>query len=346
MMIDRPDLSQVAPEVRAYIDILEAELARLRDKSSQPKQTESPLEAGEPPTSLNVVTLSAGGLVKRTPRHLYPRQHRAGMGIFDLEVGEDDRPAHLAIVDDSQDLLIVSNQARAFRLPLRNLPESSVRSRGQRLHGHLSFEDNEKIAVVMPHQSHGYLALVTERGYVRRLRYHFFGENMTPGATLYDLREFGSPAVACWSDGNGDLFVATRQGRAIRFDEQKIPARGSLGIRLDEGDKVAAVTAVKPDSGVFLLGADGKGIIRLMSGFNPNKSPGSGGKTALKTDHLVGAMVIDQADHIFIISRLSKIIRFPATEVSTTEGVVQGVSCMALRSDETVVLTNSKIKND
>jgi DNA gyrase subunit A len=345
-MMDRPDLSQVAPEVRAYIETLEAEVARLQDKSNQPKQTEAPLEAGEPPTSLNVVTLSAGGLVKRTPRHLFPRQHRGGMGIFDLEAGEDDRPAHLAIADESQDLLIVSNQARAFRLPLRELPESSVRSRGQRIHGHLSFEDNEKVAVVMPYQSHGYLALVTERGYVRRLRYHFFGEKMTPGATLYDLREFGSPTVACWSDGNGDLFVATRHGRAIRFDEQKIPARGGLGIRLDEEDKIAAVTAVKPDSGVFLLGADGKGIIRLMSGFNPNKAPGSGGKIALKTDHLVGAMVIDQADDIFIISRLSKMIRFPAAEVSTTEGVVQGVSCMALRSDETAVLTSSKIKND
>lgn len=345
MTMDRPDLSQVAPEVRAYIDMLETELARLRDKSSQPRPTESPLETGEPPTSLNVVTISAGGLAKRTPRHLYTRQRRGGMGIFDLELSERDRPAHLAIADESQDLLIVTDQARAFRLPLRALPESPVRSRGQRIQDLLSFGEDEKIAVAIVHQDHGYLALVTERGYVRRLRYHFFGDKMTAGATLYDPREFGRPAAACWSDGESELFIATRQGRAIRFDEQKIPTRGGPGIRLDDGDQIAAVTAVKPDSGVFLLGADGKGIIRLMFGFNPNKAPGSSGKTALKSGQLVGALAVDQADDLFIISGLSKIIRFPAAEVSTTEGVVQGVSCMALRSDETVAVTRSRFES-
>ena len=118
--MDRPDLNQVTPDVRAYIETLETELARLRDKNSPPKRAEAPVEASEPPTTLNVVTISAGGLVKRTPRHFYVRQRRGGMGIFDLEVGEDDRPAYLTIADKSQDLLIVSSQVRAFRLPLRD----------------------------------------------------------------------------------------------------------------------------------------------------------------------------------------------------------------------------------
>ncbi|MDX1523368.1 MAG: hypothetical protein R3264_17215, partial [Anaerolineae bacterium] len=130
-----------------------------------------------------------------------------------------------------------------------------------------------------------------------------------------------------------------RQGRAIRFAEKGIPLRGCLGIRLAEGDCIAAVTAVNEAGRVFLLGADGKGIIRHMSGFSPNKAPGSGGKAALKTDHLVGALTVDESDDLFIISRLSKIIRFPAGEVSTTEGVVQGVNCMALRADEARVVT-------
>ena len=89
----------------------------------------------------------------------------------------------------------------------------------------------------------------------------------------------------------------------------------------------------------ILIGADGKGTIRLMSGFAANKAPGSGGKIAIKTDHLIGAATIREQDDIFAISRLSKIIRFQAIEIPPKSGVVQGVNCMSLRSDEVTALT-------
>jgi DNA gyrase/topoisomerase IV subunit A len=78
-----------------------------------------------------------------------------------------------------------------------------------------------------------------------------------------------------------------------------------------------------------------------MSGFRPNKAPGGGGKIAIKTDHLIGATAVADTDDVFIISRLSKLIRFRAIEVPPKEGVVQGVNCMALRADETVAVTVS-----
>ena len=112
-------------------------------------------------------------------------------------------------------------------------------------------------------------------------------------------------------------------------------------MRLDPDDAPVALAAVRPESGVFLITADGRGTIRLMSGFSANKAPGGGGKVALKTEHLVGAITVDEADNIFIISRLSKIIRFSAAEVPAKEGVVQGVNCMALRADETMAVARS-----
>jgi DNA gyrase subunit A len=84
---------------------------------------------------------------------------------------------------------------------------------------------------------------------------------------------------------------------------------------------------------VFLLGDDGKGTIRHMSGFRSNKSPGAGGKVALKADKLVAALSVKDQDDIFIISKLSKIIRFQAVEIPVKEGTVQGVICMSLRAD-------------
>ena len=100
---------------------------------------------------------------------------------------------------------------------------------------------------------------------------------------------------------------------------------------------------VHEDSGVLLLSADGKGSIRLMSGFRANKSPGGGGKVVLKVDRLVGAMTVSDRDDVFAISHLGKIIRFQATEIPPKEGAVQGVNCMALRADETTAVTISSM---
>jgi DNA gyrase subunit A len=344
MTIERPDLSQVDPAVRVYVEALEAELDRLRRRERRAGEGETasaPLEPAEPPTTVDVITISAGGIAKRSPRHLYQRQRRGGMGIFDLDTDEDDPPACLTIADESQNLVLITSQARAFRLPVRALPESPVRSRGQSITASLLLRPDERLAVVVPDQGSGYLALVTQRGRVRRFRYHYFGENLRPGTVLYDATEFSPPAAACWTPGDGELFIATRQGRAIRFAERQVPNLGCPGIRLDRDDAVVAVAAVGPDSGVFLVGADGRGTIRLMAGFSANKQPGAGGKTALNTDHLVGAVTIEDASDIFIISRLSKIIRFQAVEVPAKEGVVQGVNCMALRGDEAVAVTSS-----
>jgi len=108
---------------------------------------------------------------------------------------------------------------------------------------------------------------------------------------------------------------------------------------VDLGDRVAAVTAVTEESGVFLLGHDGKGTIRQMSGFRANKAPGAGGKVVFKTDKLAGAVTVGPEDDLFIISKLGKIIRFKAGEVPPKEGVVQGVNCIALRSDEATAVT-------
>jgi DNA gyrase subunit A len=342
MDIERPDLSQLDPVVRTYIESLEAELDRLRGGTGRAETGGAiALEPSEPPTTLNVITISAAGLAKRTPRHLYDRQRRGGMGVFDLETSEDDPPTILTIADEQQTLVLLTNQARAFRLPVADLPESPVHGRGQSITAQLPLMAQERLALAFPDQGKGYIALVSQSGYVRCLRHHYIGENLRPGTNLFSLRDFGPPAAACWTSGDDDLFVTTRQGRAIRFSEKSVPLQGGPGIRLEQGDAVVAIAAVSAESCVFLLTADGKGTLRLMSGFSANKSPGGGGKSAMKTDRLIGAATVEEDDDIFVISRLSKIIRFRAAEVPPKEDVVQGVNCMALRADETVALVGS-----
>lgn len=336
MSLERPDLTDVSEEVVAYIDALEKALTAATSRSARTSRTsrgEQVLEPSEPPTTMNVIVVSANGVAKRTPRHLYGRQRRGGMGIFDLEVDEGDMPAFLTVADESVGLVLVTNQGRALRTEVRSIVETDVRGRGQSLLEGFPLREDERLALVIPEQGGSYLIMVSERGQVRRIGGQYLGKNLQPGTMIYNTKDGGAPAAACWASGNNELFITTRQGRAIRFAERQVPVRGCLGLRVDPGDRIVGVAATSEEGGVFMLTDDGKGTIRSMPGFTANKAPGSGGKVGMKTDVLVNAIAVNDHDDIFAISELGKLIRFQAMDVPVKEGVVQGVNCMNLRND-------------
>ncbi len=339
MSLERPDLSGVAPEVRAYIEALEAALADAQ-AAAESEERETPLEPSEPPTTINVITVSAKGMAKRTPRHLYTRQRRGGMGVFGLETSDQDPPAFLLLAEQEASLTLVTDQGRAFRLPVREIVETPVNARGQSLLDRFPLRSDEQPALIfadpLQEERSAYLILATQRGQVRRIGRQYLGKNLQSGTVLYSASAGDAPAAACWTSGNDELMIVTRAGLGIRFNERLIPVRGCLGIRVDPSDRVAGVAAAPPDGGVFLLTNEGKGTIRLLSGFSANKEPGGGGKIAIRAEQVVAAMGVTPQDDLFAVSRLGKIIRFQAAEVPAKEGVVQGVNCMNLRADTCV----------
>ena len=336
MSVERPDLSGLPADVIAYIEALEEKLQGIRAVTPATRPASLP---DEPPSAHAIITVSRNGLIKRTPRHLYGRQRRGGMGVFDLDVPEGDEPAQLAHAAAADILILLTDDGRAFRLPVSALAESPVRARGHDLREMLSLRPNERIVGLLPEGGGQFVILVSQRGWVRRVLASYLGKNLIPGTTFHDLKEGGPLVAACWSAGENDLFLASREGKAIRFMERQVPGRGCLGIRLDPTDAAVGVAAVGPTDGVFLLGDDGQGTIRLMSGFAANKAPAAGGKVAMKVDRLVGAARVSSGDELFLISRMGKLIRFAADEIPSKEGVVQGVGCMLLRADEAVALT-------
>jgi DNA gyrase subunit A len=356
MQPKRPDLSGVPVEVQTYIKQLESQIKILRDLHETDSDTgklpvsgksikQPPdFEIAEAPTSINVITATQGGIAKRTHRHEYTIQKRGGMGVFGLETTEDDPPTMLTLADDSEFLLLITNLARVFRIKVSEISEAQIRAKGKSIIQKLGLHPNEHPVVLIRDRAEGYLCLVSRNGMLRFFRHHIFGAYMKPGTSLSDHTTFGQVATACWSHGDQDLFVATKSGRAIRFPQKLIPPHGIQAIRLKEGDSVIGIAPVNDNSGVFLLGDDGKGTVRLMKGFSANKAPGGGGKIAMHTNRLVCAICTDDQDDIFIITKLGKIIRFRINEIPPKEGVVQGVVCISLRSDTpTTVTSNPKI---
>jgi len=346
--MQRPDLSSIDPSIRKYIDYLEKRLGISAPTNPveeySPEKASEPLPA-EPETTFNVITISKSGSLKRTYRHLYSRQHRSGMGVFDIDINPPDVPSALGVSDESQTVLILTNRARVFRYSLRQVDPSPVHARGIMAFERLAFETDETVAAILPEQARGYVALLGETGKVRCLRHHLFGEHMRPGTTLFNVAEFGLLSAACWTPGDRELLIVSSQGMGIRFPEKSISPQGDIGIRLGSDDRAIGITSVDGDSQVFLLGADGKGTIRQMSGFAANKSAGGSGKIAIKTMRLVGAASVRPDDDIFIITRLGKMIRFQADEIPPTDSAVQGVNCVSMRSDEVSAFITSEKSN-
>ena len=121
--MQRPDLTNIDPEIVQYIQYLEKQLGvRPNSESAQldAVKLSEPLPP-EPPTTTCVVTMCQSGLVKKTFRHLYTRQHRGGMGVFGIDVDPPDYPRVLANLQPNQTLLMLTNKARVFRLQLQSL---------------------------------------------------------------------------------------------------------------------------------------------------------------------------------------------------------------------------------
>jgi DNA gyrase subunit A len=345
MDLERPDLSNVSPDVRVYIEALEAELQNA--PSSQPRRSSTDSEPSEPPTTQQVITISQRGVAKRTARHLYGRQRRSGIGVFDLDVDEHDYPAHVIVADESERLLLFSNLGRVFPLAVADIHQTEeLRAPGKSLIERFPFHGNEHIIGAVPAEGGQYVILASQRGWVQRVAASYFGKSLIPGMSFHDVKQGGQITAVCWSNGRDEIFLATQQAQGIRFRETQVPARGGcLGLRVDPSDEVVAVTGVVESSGVFVVGHDGKGTIRQMSGFRMNKAPGAGGKTILKTDQLIGAVTVNEADDIFILAQSGKIIRFQANEVPPKEGVVQGVNCMGLRNDVVTAVAVATLEN-
>ncbi|MGC9394403.1 MAG: DNA gyrase C-terminal beta-propeller domain-containing protein [Anaerolineae bacterium] len=169
MSMERPDLSDVAPDVLAYIERLEAALAaqparRARPQAAAEPEPDAEPELCEPPTTINLITLTAGGLLKRTPRHLYGRQRRGGMGIFDLDAPDDDPPALLTLADEEASLILITDQGRTYRLPVNRLPEMPIRAKGTALSSLVALRSGERLVAALPEDGGEQLALVGQRG--------------------------------------------------------------------------------------------------------------------------------------------------------------------------------------
>jgi len=364
-----PDLSTLSPTLRAYIEMLQAENRSLRTELEQVKGVRRPLPPAAPrvsaprapaaelaeaePLNLPAIQYAAGtmlisisgqGVLKRTPLNAYGKQRRGGMGVYDIKLKDDDAPAFLLVALEAETLVLVTTRCRAFRVLVSSLRLAEVRDRGESLTERLRLTAGEKISAVLAVNDANesdlpWVLLGSASGVVRRMRRNYVGPNLADGTILYDPKEGGPPSVMCLSRGDGDLFLASNTGLGIRFEEKLVSHRGTRGIRLTPQERLMGVAPLPADGSVLLVSADGQGVRRSMDSFAASKSAGGQGKIAIKTNALVAALSVNEADEVLCISAFAKLIRFDAAEVPPRSSVAQGVNVMELRGDRVTAAT-------
>lgn len=354
-------ITQASPALQRYIRTLELENARLRQellelrqstarrqraesiRESRPDAPASQLATPRHPDDVMVLTITRGGLAKRTPLNDYSTQRRGGVGVFDIQTTRDDLVAHLAVARESAALLVLSSRGRAFRIAVDSLPLTEVRGRGVSLPERLLFTEDETVASVLPlddeRDTRNTVLIATASGWLRSLHRTYTGPRLQPGTLLSDPKRGGPPGALALSNGAGDVLLVLRSGLGYRFPERLISREGVRGIQTRPDDPVVGLVSVQGDEDeVLLVTADGQGTRRQMAGFSSNKSPGGQGKVIMKSDAVAGAARINPGDEALCISGFAKIIRFAADEIPAKSGNVQGVSVLDARGDNLIAL--------
>ncbi len=328
--------------------IIREELQGIAEKYGDERRTqiveevEEALEEPRVPRREVLVAVTAKGYVNLVERDAFRSQGRGGKGVIGIRTRGDDYLRALVYAHTHQELLIFTDMAKVFRLPLERLPIEKRDSRGKNLRQFLEIDLGEEIRAVLPVEDYGkgYCLFATRRGIVNRNPLSDYANAHSKGIIAHTAVDEDRLVEAVVSRGRGEVMLFTAQGKAIRFREEEVrvthrPSKGVIGIRL-EGDAVVGMVwwpEDAPPESLLLVTAAGYGK-RISPTEFPLQGRGGKGVIGIKLDRgsgpLVGAVPAPGGSEALVSTAKGKVIRFPVDQVSTFSRYARGVRLMRL----------------
>jgi DNA gyrase subunit A len=358
------EFSEIVDKIQEYQEILanpdrlqsvmRSELMEVREQYADKRKTEI-LEAYTDLTMEDLipeedlaVTLSHGGYAKAQPVDAYQAQRRGGRGRAAARVKAEDFIDHLFIANSHDTLLCFSSRGKVYWLKVYQVPQAGSGSRGRPIVNLLPLAEDERINAVLPVREFvedRFIVFATSHGTVKKTPLTAFSRPRSNGIIAVELREDDRLIGAAITDGNEDIMLFARSGKAIRFVESDVrpmgrTAAGVRGLRLGGTDD--EVIALSIPSGELLLIAteNGYGKRTPLEDF-PVQGRGGQGVIAVQTSDrngkVVGALQVSEEDEIMLISSGGTLVRTPAAEISVMGRNTQGVRLIRLDEDERLV---------
>jgi len=294
-----------------------------------------------------VIAMTKLGYIKRMPEDLFKAQNRGGKGIRGMQTIDEDYIENLIVTTTHNYLMFFTNTGRVYRLKGYEIPEAGRTARGVAIVNLLQLQAGEKITAVIPLKSYEdgkYLFMATRNGMVKKTDISEYQNVRKTGLTAIVLRDNDELIEVKATNGDDDIFLITKKGMAIRFNEKDVrqtgrTSMGVKGIHLGKDDIVISMQMSSQGEKILLVTENGMGKRTLISEFNAQNRGGKGVKCYKitdKTGDLVGAKIVTDENDIMIITTEGIIIRTSCDGISTLGRVTSGVKVINLNYDNNV----------
>ena len=370
----RSDHEEVGKAIADYKDILEKdervikiirdESVEIRDKYGDERRTQ--IIEGDSSIMIEelineedmVVTISREGYIKRSSVSEYRLQRRGGKGRLGMGTKDEDFVEQLFVANTHDYLLFFTNKGQVFRKIVFELPQAGPTGRGKAVINMLPLREGESICACLnvPKEAENkYIFLCTEGGVAKKTPMLDCAKIRVSGLRVITLDEGDSVISVQLTDGDQELFFATRDGMGLRVNEKTLrpmgrQARGVRGVKLRKGDRVVSALALSGSGELLTVTEGGYGKKTPIADYTLAKNRGNFGMRTIRITDTNGPVVnvleVEEHFQLFLITQLGKLIRIPVENIRTIGRVTQGNRLIRLEQDEQVIGIAPVIENE
>jgi DNA gyrase subunit A len=347
-------------------DLIKTELLEVKEKFGDARKTEIQYLADEMriedliEEEDVVITISHLGYIKRTPATEYRQQRRGGRGAVGSKTREEDFVEHLFVASTHHTMLFFTEKGRCFWLKVYEIPDGEKQGKGRAIQNLIQIPPDDKVRAIIDVknledkefvQNH-YIVLCTKKGIIKKTNLEDFSRPRANGVNAITINEGDQLLEAKMTDGNNEVMMAVKSGRAIRFPEEKVrpTGRGAIGVTGievdDETDEVIGMICINRDDRsktvlvvsekgygkrTPLIDVDGEDVYRITN------RGGKGVKTinvTEKTGSLVGILDVSEKEDLIITCESGITLRTPIATIKESGRATQGVILIRLDEDD------------
>ena len=335
--------------------VMKDELIEIRDKYGDERRTLINQFSGDLnaedfyPDDEMIITISHLGYIKRTPLTEFRAQHRGGVGSKGSDTRDNDFIEYIYPATNHNHMLFFTRKGRCFWLKVYEIPEFAKNAKGRAIQNLLNIESDDAVNAFICvqnltdpdyHNSHN-LIFCTKKGVIKKTSLEEYSRPRTNGVNAIIIREDDQLIDVRLTDGNSEVIIADREGRAIRFHESKVRTMGRVstgvkGMTLGEdGDEVIGMITMPQQSEdtVMVVSSNGYGKRSLIEDYRVTNRGGKGVKTMSiteKTGDLIAIQNVNDENDLVIINQSGITLRLPVAGIRVMGRATQGVKLIDL----------------
>ena len=351
---------EVLESVAMQMQIIRDEMLEIKEKYGDERRTEIVRSAEEfNPEDFYaddemVITISHMGYIKRTPLTEYRTQNRGGVGVKGSSTREEDFIEYIYVTTMHNTMLFFTEQGRCYWLKVYAIPEGTRASKGRAIQNVIQIAPDDKVRAYInvrhlddpEYVNNNYIIMCTKSGIVKKTLLEAYSRPRQNGVNAITIREGDQLIEAKLTNGNNEIIIAAKNGKAIRFNEDTVRPIGRTGtgvkaITIDEDDEVVGMVCVEKGTqeDILVVSENGYGKRTDLEDYRITNRGGKGVKTLQiteKTGKLVAIKSVSDDNDLMIINRSGVTIRIPVSDIRVAGRATQGVKVINLRNNDAI----------